>query len=279
MAAARTLLVTGASSGLGAAFARAALAAGHHVVGTVRRSEDRDAFDAASDGRGHALLLDLADSDAIPAVVGEAERVAGPIDILVNNAGFGHEGALEESPLDALKRQFDVNVVGQVAMIRAVLPGMRARRAGHIVNVTSMAGSVGLPGISFYCGAKFAMEGISEALAKEVRPLGIAVTTFAPGQFRTDWAGRSMERAARSIADYDAIIDPLRDARLARSGRQPGDPDKAAALLMRLVEMPHPPSRVFVGADALALAGQKIKRMQAEIDAWREASAATGFDT
>lgn len=141
-----------------------------------------------------------------------------------------------------------------------------------------MAGSVGLPGIAFYCGAKFAMEGISEALGKEVRPLGIHVTAFAPGQFRTDWAGRSMERSPRTLADYDEIIDPLRASRLAKSGRQSGNPDKAARLLLQVIEAPSPPARVFVGADALALARQKVKRMTAEIAAWEGESSATEFD-
>jgi NAD(P)-dependent dehydrogenase (short-subunit alcohol dehydrogenase family) len=276
MSSTRTLLVTGVGSGLGAAFAQAALAAGHRVVGTVRRSDDAGRFQDQTGAP--ALLLDLADTEAMPALVAEAERLAGPLDVLVNNAGFGHEGAVEESSLDALRRQLDVNVVGQVAMIQAVLPGMRERRRGHIVNVTSMAGSVGLPGVAFYCGAKFAMEGIGEALAKEVRPFGIHVTSFAPGQFRTDWAGRSLERSPRRVADYDAVIDPLRAARRAKDGRQPGDPEKAAVLLMQVIAAPQPPARVFVGPDALALAGQKVKRMTAEIAGWEGASRLTDFD-
>ncbi|WBQ15708.1 oxidoreductase [Sphingobium yanoikuyae] len=271
----RTLLITGVGSGLGAAFARAALAAGHQVVGTVRSEAGAAAFTAATGAP--ALVLDLTDVDAMPGTVAQAEALAGPIDILINNAGFGHEGSLEESPLDALRRQLDVNVVGPVALMQAVLPGMRARQRGHIVNVTSMAGSTGLTGVSFYCGAKFALEGISEALGKEVRPLGIMVTAFAPGQFRTDWAGRSLERSPRTIADYDPIMDPQRAFRLARSGKQPGDPDKAAALLMRLIATPNPPARLLAGPDALALASQKLKRVQAEISAWEEAGRATDF--
>lgn len=271
----RALLITGVGSGLGAAFARAALASGHRVVGTVRDPADADRFLCTTGAP--ALILDLNDVDAMAGVVAEAERLVGGIDVLVNNAGFGHEGALEESPLDALRRQLDVNVIGQVAMIQAVLPGMRARRRGHIVNVTSMAGSVGLPGVAFYCGAKFAMEGIGEALGKEVRPLGVHVTSFAPGQFRTDWAGRSMERSHRRIADYDPIVDPLRAARLAKNGLQPGDPDKAARVLMGVIAAATPPTRVFVGADAIALAGQKVKRMQAEIAGWEAVGRDTDF--
>lgn len=273
---ARTLLITGVGSGLGAAFARAATEAGHRVVGTVRRPGDVTAFREATGGI--ALPLDLTDVAAIPAVFAEAEALVGPIDVLVNNAGFGHEGALEESPLDALRRQLDVNVVAQVALMQAVLPGMRSRGRGHIVNVTSMAGSVGLPAVSFYCAAKFALEGISEALGKEVRPFGIHVTAFAPGQFRTDWAGRSLDRSPETIADYVPITGPLRAARRAKDGRQAGDPAKAATLLMKVIASSNPPARVFVGPDAVALAHQKVKRMQAELAAWEDASVGTDHD-
>jgi short-subunit dehydrogenase len=136
-------------------------------------------------------------------------------------------------------------------MMQAVLPGMRARRSGHIINVTSMGGFITMPGISFYCGSKFALEGISEALGKEVAAFGIRVTTLAPGQFRTEWAGRSMDRTPRSIADYDAVMDPIRAARQAKSGSQPGDPAKAAQALLALVASPNPPVRLFLGTDAL----------------------------
>lgn len=258
----RAMLISGIARGLGAAFADAAVSAGHKVAGTVRT--DDDAKLAAQRGIV-PILFDLNEPAKAPAVVAAATAAIGPVEILVNNAGFGHEGILEESPLDALRRQLDVNVVGHVALIQAALPGMRAMRRGHIVNVTSMAGSVGLPGVAFYCGAKFAMEGISEALGKELRPLGIHVTAFAPGQFRTDWAGSSLERSPRSIADYDPVMDPLRSARQAKSGQQPGDPAKAATVLLSLLDLASPPARIFVGRDALALASQKIKRMQSEV--------------
>jgi short-subunit dehydrogenase len=195
----------------------------------------------------------------------------------VNNAGYGHEGVLEESAMDDLQRQFAANVFGPVAMMKAVLPGMRARRRGHIVNVTSMGGFITLPGISFYCGSKFALEGISEALGKEVAGLGIRVTALAPGQFRTDWAGRSMDRTPRSIADYDAVMDPIRAARQARSGNQPGDPAKAARALLTLTETPDAPTRLFLGEDALGLVRQKLNAMTAEIAAWDTLSRSTGF--
>ncbi|MDE1570595.1 oxidoreductase [Aquabacter sediminis] len=273
----KTFLITGVSSGLGRAFALGALEAGHHVIGTVRRPADADAFAALAPGRAHPVTLDVTDFDAIPAAVAEAERRAGPIDVLVNNAGYGHEGVLEESSMDDLQRQFAANVFGPVAMMKAVLPGMRARRRGHIINVTSMGGFITMPGISFYCGSKFALEGLSEALGKEVAGFGIRVTALAPGQFRTDWAGRSMDRTPRSIADYDAVMDPIRAARQAKSGNQPGDPAKAAQAVLALVKAENPPVRLFLGDDALGLVEQKLDRMRDEISAWEALSRSTSY--
>jgi NAD(P)-dependent dehydrogenase (short-subunit alcohol dehydrogenase family) len=273
----KTFLITGVSSGLGRAFAVAALEARHRVIGTVRRERDAETFAALAQGRAHPIILDVTNFASIPAAVCQAESLAGPIDVLVNNAGYGHEGVLEESSIDDLQRQFAANVYGPVAMMQAVLPGMRARRFGRIINVTSMGGFITMPGISFYCGSKFALEGISEALGKEVAGFGIRVTTLAPGQFRTDWAGRSMDRTPRSIADYDTVMDPIRAARQAKSGLQPGDPAKAAQALLALVASPNPPVRLFLGDDALKLVVQKLRSMQAELAAWERLSRSTSF--
>jgi len=273
----KTFLITGVSSGLGRAFAQAALEAGHRVIGTVRRAEDAEAFAALHPDNAHPLVLDVTDFAAIPDAVAQAEQKVGAIDVLVNNAGYGHEGVLEESSLDDLQRQFAANVYGPVAMIQAVLPGMRARRAGHIVNVTSMGGFITMPGIAFYCGSKFALEGISESLGKELAGLGIHVTALAPGQFRTDWAGRSMDRTPRSIADYDAVMDPIRTARQGKSGHQPGDPAKAAQALLALVSADKPPVRLFLGEDALGLVDAKLDAMRAEIEQWQALSRSTAF--
>ncbi|MAX00804.1 MAG: short-chain dehydrogenase/reductase [Sphingomonas sp.] len=273
----KTFLITGVSSGLGRAFAEAALEAGHSVVGTVRRESDADAFAAMAGGRAHPLLLDVTDYDAIPDAVADAQKRVGPVDVLVNNAGYGHEGIMEESSMDDLQRQFAANVFGAVAMTKAVLPTMRERRRGHIVNVTSMGGFITMPGISFYCGSKFALEGISEALGKEVASFGIRVTALAPGQFRTDWAGRSMDRTARSIADYDSVMDPIRAGRQQKSGQQPGDPAKAARALLTLADSPEPPVRLFLGDDALGLVGTKLDSMRTELSEWEAVSRSTGF--
>ena len=275
MSKSKTFLITGVSSGLGRAFAAGALAAGHRVIGTVRSDEDAGTFGASKGAC--PLLLDVTDYATVTEAVQKAEQEAGPVDVLVNNAGYGHEGVLEESSMDDLQRQFAANVFGPVAMIKAVLPGMRQRRRGHIVNVTSMGGFITMPGITFYCGSKFALEGISEALGKEVSSFGIRVTALAPGQFRTDWAGRSMDRTPRSIADYDAVMGPIRAARQAKSGNQPGDPNRAAQALLRLVDAENPPTRLFLGEDALGLVAQKLEQMKREIAAWNALSRSTNF--
>ena len=273
----KTFLITGVSSGLGRAFAQGALGADHTVIGTVRKPEAAAAFEALAPGRAHAVILDVTRFDDVASTVSEITRKHGAIDVLVNNAGYGQEGILEESSIDDLRRQFETNVFAPVAMIKAILPGMRERRSGRIINVTSMGGFITMPGIAYYCGSKFALEGISEALGKELRPLGIFVTALAPGQFRTDWAGRSMERAPRTISDYDAIMDPIRTARQTKSGQQPGDPAKAAEALLTLVESENPPTRLFLGGDALKLVGDKIESMKSEIASWKETTLSTDF--
>jgi NAD(P)-dependent dehydrogenase (short-subunit alcohol dehydrogenase family) len=273
----RVFLITGANSGFGLAFAQAALAAGHKVIGTVRSVAAREAFDSLHPQHAHGIVLDVTDFEKIELAIGRATERFGPVDVLVNNAGYGHEGTLEESPLDELIRQFNVNVFGAVAMIKAVLPSMRERRRGHIVNITSMAGRTTFPGIAYYAGSKFALEGISETLAQEVLGLGIKVTAIAPGSFRTEWAGRSMVRNERSIGDYDAVFSPVRDARLAKDGRQPGDPTKAAKVLLELIEHGNPPVHLLLGNDALSVVRSRLAALNREIDEWESVSKLTDF--
>ena len=275
MASNKLLLITGVSSGFGHALARQALADGHRVVGTVRNAQAAEAFEALCRGRAHARLLDVTQFDAIDDVVADIEANVGPVDILVNNAGYGHEGILEESPLSDLRRQFDVNVFGPVAMMKAVLPFMRARRRGHILNITSMGGYITMPGIAYYCGSKFALEGISDTLAKEVQPFGIAVTAIAPGSFRTDWAGRSMQRTPRSIADYDALFDPVRKAREEKSGKQLGDPARAARAILAIIQAEAPPTHLLLGSDALNLVRSKLADLTRDLDLWEEVTIST----
>ncbi|MBY4802911.1 oxidoreductase [Burkholderia cepacia] len=274
MASANLMLITGVSSGFGRALAQEALAAGHTVVGTVRSAQAAQAFEALS-ARAFARVLDVTDFDRIDGVVAEIEANVGPVDVLVNNAGYGHEGIMEEAPLAEMRRQFDVNVFGAVAMMKAVVPFMRERRRGRILNITSMGGHITMPGIAYYCGSKFALEGISESVGKELAPFGIAVTAVAPGSFRTDWAGRSMMRTPRSIADYDAIFDPIRQAREEKSGKQPGDPVKAARAILAVVAAQHPPAHLLLGSDALRLVRGKLAALDEEIRAWEAVTVST----
>jgi len=275
MPASKQLLITGVSSGFGRALAQEALAAGHRVVGTVRSAQAADAFQALAPGGARARLLDVTDTAAIAPTVDAIEAAHGPIDVLVNNAGYGHEGILEESPLEQMRQQFEVNVFGAVAMIQAVLPHMRARRAGHILNITSMGGFITMPGIAYYCGSKFALEGIGEVLGKEVAALGIHVTSVAPGSFRTDWAGRSMVRSPRGIGDYDALFDPIRQRRQEVSGRQLGDPHKAAQAMLAVIDSHAPPAHLLLGSDALQLVRDKLTALERELTQWEALTVST----
>lgn len=275
MSAEKIVFITGVSSGFGRALAQEALAASYRVIGTVRNTEAKHAFEALSPDHAYGRILDITDFSAIDKVIAEVQTSVGPIDVLVNNAGYGHEGVMEESSLDALRHQFEVNVFGAVAMMKAVLPGMRQRRRGHIINITSMGGFITMPGITYYCGSKFALEGISDALGKEVQPFGIFVTAVAPGSFRTDWAGRSMIRTPRSIADYDALFDPIRKAREEKSGKQLGDTTKAARAMLTIMQSATPPAHLLLGSDALTLVREKLATLTTEINAWESVTRST----
>jgi len=270
----RTFFITGANSGFGLAIATAARAAGHTVIGTVRSEASRASLVAQLPGI-HTTLCDVTDFDRIPAIVEQAEKDHGLVDVLINNAGYGHEGVLEESPIEEMRHQFDVNVFGAVAVAKAFLPRFRQRRRGFIVNVTSMGGMITMPGIGYYCGSKFALQGISEVMRAEMAPFGVHVTTLCPGSFRTDWAGRSMIRTERSIDDYDALFDPIRQARQEKSGRQLGDPAKLAAAVLTVIQSDAPPPQLLLGSDALKFVSERITRLQQEIDDWKAVTIST----
>ncbi|MEU6520258.1 oxidoreductase [Streptomyces sp. NPDC046978] len=273
----RTFLITGVSSGLGRAFAQEALAAGHFVVGTVRDRKHVDAFEALAPGRAVARLLDVTDDHAVTTAVDTVEQTVGPIDVLISNAGYGLEGTVEETSLEDARRQFDVNVFGSVAVIKAVLPHMRRRRSGHIFTVSSMAGLTALPGVAFYGASKFAMEGIAGSLAQEVADFGIHVTSLALGSFRTDWAGRSMVRVPRTVPDYDDVFAPIRAARQAKDGRQAGDPALAARAVLQVLDSDKPPVHLVLGSDAVRLVEQGRRQLADDVAAWSELSASTDF--
>ncbi|MDT0473546.1 oxidoreductase [Streptomyces sp. DSM 41014] len=273
----RNWLITGVSTGLGRAFAEAALAAGNTVVGTVRSEKDLRAFEELRPGHAHGRILDVTDDDAVADTVAEVERSVGPLDVVVANAGYGVEGTFEETPLAEVRRQFEVNVFGAVATLRAALPYMRRRRRGHLMAVTSMGGLMAVPGMSAYCGSKFALEGILEALGKEVAQFGIHVTAIEPGSFRTDWAGRSMTRAARTVDDYDELFTPIREARQKASGNQLGDPAKAGDALVHITSVEQPPAHLVLGSDALRLVTAARTAVDDDIRAWEALSRTTDF--
>ena len=270
----KTFFITGANSGFGFSIARAALAAGHAVIGTVRSDTARDVLRERLPG-AHPVLCDVTDFDNLAQIIAQAEEDFGPVDVLVNNAGYGHEGVLEESPLSEMRRQFDVNVFGAVAVAKAFLPRFRQRRSGFILNVTSMGGLITMPGIAYYCGSKFALQGISEVMRAEMAPFGVHVTALCPGSFRTDWAGRSMTRTERSIADYDSLFDPIRAARQQKHGAQLGDPDKLAEAVLGLVLSDTPPPQLLLGSDALDLVRRRLTAMLGEIDDWEAVTRST----
>ena len=273
----RIFLITGVSTGLGRAFALGALQAGHTVTGTVRQARDAKAFHALEPERAHPYLLDVTDDREVVRVVDDVESKAGPIDVLISNAGYGHEGIIEESTMQQLRDQFAVNVFGAVAVIKAVLPHMRSRRSGHIFTVTAMDGLTTFPGLGFYHGSKYALEGITETLGKEVAGLGIRVTAIEPGGFRTGWAGRSIERAERLIADYDVLFDPLRANRVRGSGHELGDPGKAAQAMLRILDVPDPPAHLILGSDALRLVAAGRAAVSADFRRWKQLSRSTDF--
>jgi len=268
-------MITGVSGGLGREIARAALARGDVVVGTVRRPEAAAAFEAMG---GHAVVMDVTDAAAVHAAVARAEAVTGAIDILVNNAGYGLVGAVEEASLDEVRAQFETNVFGPLALLKAALPAMRARRAGRIVNITSVSGLAVWAGTGVYCASKWALEALTQTLAQEVAELGIKVVNVAPGGLRTDFASRSKAIVADKIADYDGLARDAERIMADHAGREPGDPAKAALAILAIADADNPPMHLLLGEDALTYAGYAAQGLAADIDAWRALSLSIGFN-
>ena len=270
--------ITGASTGLGRALAESALAAGHQAAATARRPE---ALSALADTHGDAVLplrLDVTDADSIAQAVEAARAKFGRIDVLVNNAGFGMVGAVEETGDVELRRIFDTNFFGALAVTRAVLPHLRAQRGGHILNVSSVGGFTALfPGFGAYCATKFALEAESEALSLELKPFGVHVTIVEPGAFRTEFGGGANARPAAPVDAYREQIGPVAAWMEGISGQQPGDPQKAAEAMLRVTEAPDPPLRLLLGEDALAAARQKLDRLTSDFKAWEEVTLGTNF--
>ena len=268
--------VSGCTAGIGLALVRCLLGHGQRVVATGRGITQRDTGLTASDA---LLLLDLDVSQPaqIQASVTQALAHFGRIDVLVNNAGYGYQASVEEGDDAAIREQFEVNCFGLFALTRAVLPHMRAQRAGHIVNVTSVAGFIGSPGMGYYAASKHAVEGWADALATEVKPLGIRVTCVAPGPFRTDWAGRSLARTGTQIADYEATAGARMALTSQRAGHQNGDPDKAVEAIFQAVQHATPPHHLLLGGSSVDLVRQRLTRSLEEIEQWRAVSEATDY--
>jgi NAD(P)-dependent dehydrogenase (short-subunit alcohol dehydrogenase family) len=260
--------ITGCSTGFGRELARHALERGYRAVVTAR--DPATIADLAAGHETHALVLglDVVDPDQIATSVAAAEARFGRIDVLVNNAGIGYFGAIEESEDEEVRRMFEVNFWGLANMTRAVLPGMRERWTGHIVNISSMGGVRGAPAVGYYNATKFALEGFSEALAQETAPLGIKVLIVEPSGFRTDWAGRSANEARETIADYDSTAGARRRMIREYSGRQPGDPARAAAAIFQAVEAPEAPLRLMLGKAALAAGRAKVEALRKDFEGW-----------
>ena len=263
-------LITGCSTGLGRDMARAVLRHGRRLVATARRPETLAEFASRDDVL--IAALDVTDPTMIADVVRQAEAQFGAIDVLVNNAGYGYLSAVEEGEDAEVRAMFEANVFGLATMTKAVLPGMRARRRGHIVNISSMGGLIGCSGVGYYNATKFAVEGVSEALAKEAAPLGIKVTVVEPGPFRTDWAGRSLRTPAAAIEDYAATAGARRAAIQGYSGKQPGDPVRAAEAIIQAVQSPEPPLHLVLGRPAYEQVAAKLREFQGEMETWREVS-------
>jgi NAD(P)-dependent dehydrogenase (short-subunit alcohol dehydrogenase family) len=273
---ARTWFITGVSSGLGRALAWAALAQGDVVCGTVRTADALADFVALGE-RAHGFRLDVTDVGGLSAAIAEAEQLPGGLDVLVNNAGYGLVGAVEETSLEEARTQLEVNLLAPLAAIRAALPGMRARRRGHIVNVTSVSGLAAWSGTGVYCASKFALEGLGEALAQEVGPLGVKVTNVAPGGIRTDYAGRSLVRAAERIEDYADTAHAAPRLLSEGAGREANDPARVAAAILQVVDAEAPPLHLLLGSDALHYALRKMGALTQDIGEWAAVSAGVAF--
>ncbi len=260
--------ITGCSTGIGREIARAALDAGHSAVVTARRTETVADFEESFGERAAIVPLDVTDKEQIASAVRAADDAFGGIDVLVNNAGNGYLSAIEEGEDDKVRKLFDTNYFGVVDTIKAVLPQMRARRSGHIVNISSMTGLVANPPNAYYSSTKFALEALTEALAQEVKPLGLKVTAIEPGAFRTDWAARSMWESTTPIGDYEDNVGARKTLIKEFANHLPGDPRKVAEAVLMVTTLDEPPLRLLLGRDVLTAVRDKLAAFSASIDEW-----------
>ncbi len=270
-------LITGCSTGFGRELSKLVLKRGYRAAITARSPEKVQDLVSNHSDRAMVLKLDVTNAAQVTAAVRAAESAFGGIDVLVNNAGYGLLGAVEESDEEEVRALFETNFFGLARMIRSVLPGMRRRRKGYIVNISSVGGLVGLTGVGYYNATKFAVEGLSEALAKEVEPLGIRVLIVEPGPFRTDWAGRSMRLSRKEIEDYAGTARARRRTITGNSGKQPGDPARAAEAILKAVESPKSPLHLVLGSIGLGAVREKFERFQNDLNSWEETSLGADF--
>lgn len=274
----RIWLITGVSGGLGRALALQAAQNGDIVFGTLRKPEQVFEFNDLVHGKTFGIQLDVNKHEQIGPVLTHIVDQFGKIDVLVNNAGYGLFGAMEEVSMTEARAQMETNFFGALAMTQAVLPIMRSQRSGHILQISSIAGISSNPGLGLYNASKFALEGFTEALYLETKELNIRVTLVEPGPFRTDWAGSSSVRSAKIIPDYDAIAGERIRTINNMSGKQPGDPVKAAKAIITVVNSDKPPLRLALGKIAIDVIRNKIKLVERELNEWEELSVNTGFE-
>lgn len=271
-------LITGCSTGFGRQIAKATLEAGYMVAVAARKIKDIADIVNEYPERALAVQLDVTKPGEIASAVNAVIKHFGRIDVLVNNAGIGYFGAIEESDQAETRRMFDINFFGLANMTREVLPHMRAQRSGHIINTSSIGGLISFPGLGYYHATKYAVDGFSEALSKEVNSLGIKVTIVAPGAFRTDWAGRSAQETPGTIEDYAETAESIKKWIRSISGTQPGDPTKAAKAIIKVVESANPPLRLLLGKDALEGAREKLTVLAKDFNEWESTSLDVEFD-
>ena len=269
--------ITGCSTGIGREIARTALEDGHSVVVTARRTETIADFANNFGDRAAVVPLDVTDKSQIASAVQAANNAFGGIDVLINNAGNGYLSAIEEGEDDKVRKLFDTNYFGVVDTIKAVLPQMRARNCGHIINISSMTGLVANPPNGYYSSTKFALEALTEALAQEVKPLGIKVTAIEPGAFRTDWAARSMWESSTPIGDYDRNVGARKTMIKEFANHLPGDPRKVAGAVLMVTTLDEPPLRLLLGRDVLKAVRDKLAAFSASIDEWEETTKDVNF--
>jgi NAD(P)-dependent dehydrogenase (short-subunit alcohol dehydrogenase family) len=274
---AKTWLITGSSRGLGRELAQAAADDGDNVAAAARRPGSLDDLVARYGGRIRPVALDVTDPVAAREAVQAAVAEFGSLDVVVNNAGYATSASIEDLPEEEFRAQLDTNLFGVVNVTRAALPVLRAQRSGHIIQVSSIGGRVGgTPGMGGYQTAKYAVEGFSEVLSNEVRPLGIKVTIVEPGAFRTDWGGSSM-RILPVSEDYEPTVGEMNRYRRVVDGQQPGDPARAAAVITEIARLDQPPLRLLLGSDALRIAGESAQAREAEAAEWAPVSRSTDF--